>query len=181
MILYKKYIKERHTNSKVYNMCAQLGQKPYLQTETIIFHTHAHTLANMKTHTHHVNRLVFIISTIYRLLCFRKISTVVRLRNTANACTEVDARNQMNETQSPPFPSTRSIYRVVYRSLLAARWITSSRNNFCDERSKRGESLLLCEFFGRVLCSMVVFVLLRYRTAGLDTVVIQMARWCHQR
>lgn len=147
-----------------------------VQTKTTIFHTRAHV--GQHENTNHVNRLVFIISTIYRLPYFRKINTVVRLeipRMLARKLALAIRRTKRNPLHS----FTRSTYRVIYR-LLAARWITSFRNNFSDERNKRGESLLFCEFRSNLAFDSR-FVLLRYRTTGSSTVVIQMARWCHQR
>lgn len=119
-----------------------------VQTETTIFHTRAHI--GQHENTNHVNRLVFIISTIYRLPYFRKINTVVHLEIPRMLAQKLALA--IRRTKRNPFHSTRSTYRVIYQLLLAARQITSSQNNFCDERNKRGESLLLCEF-GRILCS----------------------------
>lgn len=121
-----------------------------VQIKTTIFHTRAHV--GQHENTNHVNRLVFIISTIYRLPYFRKINTVVRLeipRMLARKLALAIRRTKRNPLHS----FTRSTYRVIYR-LLAARWITSFRNIF-PMKETNVENHRCFVSFGRILRSTV--------------------------
>lgn len=138
--------------------------------------THAHTLVNTKTQT------MLIVSylssrqfTGYRISAKLILSSVSKYRE----CLHGSWHSQLDERNASP-PFLHALHLSSYIPIARREVDYKFSKYFSDERNKRGESPLLCEFRSNLAFDSR-FVLLRYRTTGSSTVVIQMARWCHQR